>query len=405
MARDKNIDLEIGKLEGEMTGALMNLVSIPAVSPISVGGDEKRKAGFVERICRETGFDEVLHYDAPSPSGPRPNIVARLKGKDARAGRLWVITHLDVVPAGAQNLWQGDPFKPELKNGRIYGRGAEDNGQDLIACLFAVKALKKLGLMPEREICAAVVTDEETLSVYGMKYLISRGLFKKGDFFLVPDGGSPDGSLIEFAEKSLLWLRVDTVGRQSHASMPDKGINAMEAASAFISRLGEVRKKFGKRDRRFQTPASSFEPTRRLENVGNINTIPGTDTFFIDCRILPCYPVSGVLSYLDRLKKRVEKERKVKITIKVVQQEEATVTDPKNHLIQDMAKLVRDVLKVRPKTRGVGWGTCASFVRQAGYPAVVWSKVDGTAHQPNEYASVRNLLDDAVLFAHAFLEL
>ncbi|MFH1903591.1 MAG: M20/M25/M40 family metallo-hydrolase [Candidatus Omnitrophota bacterium] len=105
------------------------------------------------------------------------------------------------------------------------------------------------------------------------------------------------------------------------------------------------------------------------------------------------------------MKKRVEKERKVKITIKVVQKEEATVTDPKNPLIQDMVKLVRDVLKVRPKTRGVGWGTCASFVRQAGYPAVVWSKVDGTAHQPNEYASVRNLLDDAVFFAHAFLKL
>ncbi len=389
----------------EMVGALMNLVSIPAVSPLSVGGDEKRKADFVERLCREIGFDEIVRYDVPSPLGPRPNIVARLKGKNNHSRRLWVITHLDVVPAGAQNLWQIDPFKPEIKNGRIYGRGTEDNGQDLIACLFAVKVLKKLGLTPEREICAAIVTDEETISTYGMKHLVSRGLFKKGDLFLVPDGGSPDGSLIEFAEKALLWLRVDTLGRQSHASMPDKGVNAMEAASVLISQFGEVRRKFRQRDRRFQPPASSFEPTRRLENVGNVNTIPGTDTFFVDCRILPCYPISDVLSYLDKMKKKIEEERKVKISIKVVQQEEATVTDPKNLLIQDMAKLVRDVLNVSPKVRGVGWGTCASFIRQGGYPAVVWSKVDGTAHQPNEYASVRNLLDDTVVFAHVFLKL
>ncbi|MBU2494966.1 MAG: M20 family metallo-hydrolase [Candidatus Omnitrophica bacterium] len=395
----------ISGMKKEMVAALMSLVSIPAVSPISVGGDEKRKADFVERICREIGFDEILRYDAPSPLGPRPNIVAKLKGKNIRSGRLWVITHLDVVPPGDLNLWQSDPFKPELKKGRIYGRGTEDNGQDLIASLFAVKALKNRGLMPEREICVAVVTDEETISAYGMKYLVSRGLFKKGDLFLVPDGGSSDGSLVEFAEKSLLWLQVNTIGRQSHASMSDKGINAMEAASILISRFGEIRQKFGQRDQRFQPPASSFEPTRRLENVGNINTIPGTDTFFVDCRILPRYSISEVLVYLNGMKKRVEKERKVKITIKVVQKEEATVTDPKNPLIQDMVKLVRDVLKVRPKTRGVGWGTCASFVRQAGYPAVVWSKVDGTAHQPNEYASVRNLLDDAVFFAHAFLKL
>ncbi|MCX5642335.1 MAG: M20/M25/M40 family metallo-hydrolase, partial [Candidatus Omnitrophica bacterium] len=156
-------------MKAEMVDALIGLVSIPAVSPVSVGGDEKRKAKFVERICREIGFDEILHYDAPSPLGPRPNLIAKLKGKDTCSGRLWVITHLDVVPAGAKNLWRSDPFKPELKNGRIYGRGTEDNGQDLIASLFAVKALKTIGLMPEREVCVAVVTDEETISAYGMK--------------------------------------------------------------------------------------------------------------------------------------------------------------------------------------------------------------------------------------------
>ena len=72
----------ISGMKEEMVASLMSLVSIPAVSPLSVGGDEKRKAEFVERICREIGFDEILHYDAPSPLGPRPNLVAKLKGKN-----------------------------------------------------------------------------------------------------------------------------------------------------------------------------------------------------------------------------------------------------------------------------------------------------------------------------------
>ena len=78
----------ISGMKEEMVTALMSLVSIPAVNPVSIGGDEKKKAAFVERICREIGFDEILHYDAPSSLGPRPNLIAKLRGKNIRSGRL-----------------------------------------------------------------------------------------------------------------------------------------------------------------------------------------------------------------------------------------------------------------------------------------------------------------------------
>ncbi|HNQ34515.1 MAG TPA: M20 family metallo-hydrolase [bacterium] len=394
------INRELKRLEPELTASLMELVSIPAVSPVSGGAGEMKKAIRAEALCREAGWEKIVHYDAPSPAGPRPNLVATLAGRDRRAGRTWIIAHLDVVPPGDPALWQTDPYRPVRRGDRIYGRGTEDNGQSLIAALYLPKLLGRLGLQPAGDLCLALVADEETISTYGIKYMAGRkSLFRPGDFFIVPDGGSPDGSLIEVAEKALVWLEVRTLGRQCHGSMADQGINAMEAASVLVSRLERLRRRFAGRDPLYSPDFSSFEPTKRLANVPNINTIPGSDTFYIDCRILPRHPVPKVMGELKKLKAQVEKERRVKISLSFVQRAPATGTDPEAPEIKEFARTVRAASGVRTRVAGVGWGTCASFVRQAGYPAAVWSTVLGIAHQPNEYCLVSNLLNDARVFA------
>ncbi len=402
---EKDIFAELTKLKKEMTRSLMELVKIPAISPKSGGKGEAEKSKFVEELCKDIGFDRLYHYDAPSRQGKRPNLIAKIKGRKSGSPRLWIITHLDVVPPGDLKLWKSPPFAPEIRQGKIFGRGTEDNGQDLIAALFALKAIRNLKLTPERDIYFAALSDEETISKYGMKYLVKRKVFKKGDIFLVPDGGSPDGSLIQVAEKSLLWLQIETIGKQCHASIPDEGINALEAGSYFIGRLKNLRKAFGKKDPFYEPPYSSFEPTKRLENIPNINTIPGTDTFYIDCRILPCYEISEILKFLGKIKKEVEKEKKVKIKIKIIQKEEATKTKRHSPIVKVLEKAIEKVCGVKPRVRGVGWSTCAAFVRKLGYPAVVWSKVEKTAHSPDEYAKIENLLLDSKVFASVFISL
>ncbi len=398
---EKEIFAELDKLKKEMADSLMQLVKVPAISPESAGEGEEKKSKFVEKLCKDIGFDKLYHCDTFSQGAKRPNLIAKIKGKNSES-RLWIIVHLDVVPPGDLKLWKSPPFEPEIKNGKIFGRGTEDNGQDLIAALYAIKAIRNLRIVPERDICFAALSDEETISTYGMKYLVKKGIFKKGDIFLVPDGGSPDGSLIEVAEKSLLWLEVATIGKQCHASMPEKGINAVEAGSYFIYKLKELRKTFNKKNPLYEPSYSSFAPTKRLANVPNINTIPGSDRFYIDCRILPCYKISEILKFLEKIKKDVEKKKKVKIKIKIIQKEKATETERQSPIVKSLRQVVQKVCKVKPKVRGVGWGTCAAFVRELGYPAVVWSKVNGVAHQPNEYAKIENLLTDSKVFASLF---
>lgn len=399
----REIAAEIKKLKPEMVDALAEMVARPAVTPANGGDGETAKAEFVESLCRGI-FDGVERRDAVSPDGARPNVVARCGTGDVSAGRLWVIGHLDVVPPGDRSLWKTDPFRAVVKNGRVYGRGAEDNGQAVVAAIFAVKALVRLGLKPPRPICFAAVADEETGSYYGIRHLVREKMLRRGDVFLVPDGGSPDGALVEVAEKGILWLRIETAGRQCHASRPAQGINAMEAASALAARVGEARARFSGTDSLYEPPVSTFAPTRHDANVPNINTIPGTDRFFIDCRVLPCYPLDEVIAFFRGIAAGIEAEHGVRIKIGAVQELPGSGTDPDSPLVGSLTRVISRVRAVTPRVRGVGWGTCAAFARRAGHPAVVWGTVCGNAHQPNEFASIANMVADAELMAHFFLE-
>ena len=229
------------------------------------------------------GFKNFRHYDAKDSrvsSGIRPNFVTTIEGKNKNRF-IWIITHMDIVPPGELRLWSHDPYRAYVKDGNIFGRGVEDNQQDMVASIFAAKALIDEGLVPENSINLAFVSDEETSSNMGLYYMIDStdNLFNNDDLIVVPDSGNPEGSLIEVAEKSMLWLCFKTKGKQCHGSNPQLGNNAFVAASHLVTKLAGLKKLFPKTDPLFDPPQSTFEPTKKEANVGNINTIPGEDIF------------------------------------------------------------------------------------------------------------------------------
>jgi succinyl-diaminopimelate desuccinylase len=395
---------EIEQLQAEMVKTLMALIRLPAIGPENGGDGETQKAEKLIRILRDTGFDRIERYDAVDSrvsSGKRPNMIAYLRG-ETDAKRLWIVTHLDVVPPGEEQLWKlSKPFEPQLKDNRVYGRGAEDNGQSLVASLFAVKAIKRLGLRPKRTVALAFVADEEQGSICGIQHLIDEGLFRKDDLIVVPDGGSGDGGFIEVAEKGILWFRLRTFGKQVHASLPNTGLNAyrvgMQVALALDRMLHE---KYSRRDEQFDVPWSTFEPTKKEKNVDAVNIIPGEDTLYFDCRVLPSYSLDEVLSEITRITEEFEKEAGVKITVEVLQKQDAPETnDGSSEIALLLKRVIREARGLDARVGGIGGGTCAAFFRKAGFPAVVWSTVDEVAHQPDEYSKVENMVDDAKVFA------
>ncbi len=395
------IDETVEKLKDEMVQVLDGMISKVAISPKSGGKGELDRALYLEGIIKNIGFDEIIRIDATDDLGCiRPNIIAIIYGEN-REKTKWIVTHMDTVPEGDRSLWKTDPFKAVIAHDKIYGRGTEDNGQSLIGSIFAVKALRIENIKPKTNIGLIFVSDEELGSDYGLKYVVEKYKFGKDDEFLVPDSGNEVGDEVEIAEKGILWLAIKTEGIQSHGSRPDLGLNAHRIGMLFSTYIDKVlHKKFNLTDEIFIPPYSTFEPTKKENNVSNINTIPGTDVVYFDCRILPNYSIDDVLNEIEKGKKKFEKKYGVKIEIQIVQRSDPTPpTDKSSNIVRTLLNIIEEKRKIKPKLVGIGGGTCAAILRKKGYQAVVWSTLDPVEHSPNEYCKIENLVNDAKVFA------
>ena len=410
-----NIIRYIDSLENLVIDLETELCRRPAISPESGGEGELDKCVFLESWLKARGINRLERYDAPDPrakGGIRPNLIATIEGKDT-GNCFWVMSHLDVVPPGEASLWDSDPWKVIRAEGgaradgtplgkRIIGRGVEDNQQGLVSSVLAVLALLNQGLTPSRTVKLLFVADEENGSGCGIDWLLRNhpALFGKNDMALVPDGGDHYGSSIEVAEKNIAWVKFTTRGLQAHGSRPDQGRNACLAGADLAVRLHyELSERFSARDPLFEPAYSTFEPTKKEANVPNINTIPGEDVFSYDMRILPQYPVDEVLNEVDRIKAEVEAEYDVTVSYDLVQRMESRPTSPDSPLVKLLSKNAEEVYGVKTKPVGIGGGTVAAYLRNAGIDSAVWCRIEHSAHEPNEYALLDNILGDAKVMA------
>ena len=384
------------------------LTSVPAIAPESGGQGELDKAIALEAWLRRQGITDIVRMDAKDgrvASGIRPNLVATIPGKNDKA-RLWIMTHLDVVPEGERSLWNTDPWKVVVKGGSLVGRGVEDNQQGLVSSVFAALAFMKQGIVPARTIKLLFVADEEVGSKFGIQHLIANyPLFSKEDFIIIPDGGNAEGSEIEVAEKNICWLKVKTKGVQTHAAMPDKGVNAFLAASDLAVRIHGLEKSvFTARDGLFEPDRTTINPTKKEANVPNVNTIPGDDVFCVDMRILPQYPVAKAMAEVRKAADAVEAEYGVKVSFEILQSNESKATPASAPVVASLKRAVKEVYGVDAKPVGIGGGTVGAYLRKAGFDCVVWARMNETAHQPNENADIANIMGDAKVFASLALE-
>ncbi|HHV78836.1 MAG TPA: M20 family metallo-hydrolase [Firmicutes bacterium] len=389
--------MDLPDYRDEIIEVMCKLIEIPAVNPAYGGGGEYERACWIASFMKREGLEPEIYEvaDELTPQKRRPSLLFKMDGKASNGPVLWLVAHLDTVSEGDRSLWSTDPFKAEVRDGRIIGRGAEDNIQAIVSSLFTVLALKRTGRQPECNLGLCFPADEEAGSEYGLVRLINEGIFDPKDEAIVLDAGRPDGRFIEVAEKAVLWLRFFIKGKQAHASSPHLGINASAIGTHFGADLDDLLKaKYGARDYLFEPPYSTFEITQKFDNVSSPNILPGTDSFVMDCRVLPKYPLGSVLGDIEHLISEYEFKTGAKIEYKVLQRADAVPPTPLDAPV--VRKLMAAIEKRRgtPTIGGIGGSTCAAFLRRIGMAAVVWSTLLGTAHSPNEYAAIDNVVAD-----------
>lgn len=400
----------IDEYQDEAINLEKELTAIQALAPESDGDGEEKKSEFIHSYLKnELHCNDINFYNAPDDrvtSGHRPNLIAKFKGKSS-SGTIWIMSHMDVVPAGDLSKWNGDPWTTKVEDGKIFGRGTEDNQQAIVSSLLTVKAFLDDDIEPEKDIGLIFVADEETGSHYGIQYLLKnhKGLFRKEDFFLIPDAGNENGTLVEVAEKSIVWFRFEVKGKQTHGSTPELGVNAHKAGANLIVELEDLYQTFNVSDKVFDPPISTFEPTKKEANVPNVNTIPGEDIFYYDCRLLPNYDVDDLWKNVKDICKKVEEKHGVSIAVISPQELRAAPATPVDApVVKAIQRAVSEIREVETEPKGIGGGTVAAFFREAGFNSVVWATQDETLHEPNEYVKIDNILDDAKVFAHVALQ-
>jgi acetylornithine deacetylase len=180
----------------------------------------------------------------------RPITVGRLSGRGG--GRSLVINgHVDVVGAGERERWTSDPFGAEVRDGRIYGRGACDMKGGIAAALVALQAVVATGIELGGDVVFEAVTDEETCAM-GTIAAIERGY--RGDAGLVPE---PTGFDLWVATRGLLHGTLSVKGRSAHAEMNQPGwrdgggVNAIQRAMPLLAALDGLSARWaGRADKR-----------------------------------------------------------------------------------------------------------------------------------------------------------
>jgi succinyl-diaminopimelate desuccinylase len=401
--------------EDQMVELQKKLTAIPALNPEMDGEGEWKKAKFLESWLADQGLPPVAHYDTPDervPEDSRPNFVLNLPGK-TESPRLWIMSHLDIVPPGEQKPdgtwagWDSDPFTVRREGDSLYGRGVEDNQQAIVSSIFAALALYKHNITPKYPVSLLFVSAEETGSEYGLQSLLEEHshIFSKDDIILVPDGGSEDGSLIEIAEKSVLWIKLHVSGKQTHSSTPQLGCNAFRSAARLVTELDRnLHERFDAEDDLFSPPHSTFEPTSHDRNVLNINTVPGKETLHFDCRVLPEYDLDDVLDCFRSTITQVDSSTGSKTRIEIENRLDAPAPTLEDCPAVELLKnAIKEIYGVNGRPKGIGGSTVAAFFRKAEYNAVVWSRLTATAHQANEHCKISNMIGDAKVFAHVML--
>lgn len=406
----KNLDMLLRGLAGRenRVAELQSvLTACQALGPDNGGPGELEKIRCITDWLKACSVTDLTRLDAPDPRVPeglRPNLVARMPGKGRRT--LWLFGHTDVVPPGDLTAWSGDPWQVRREGDWLYGRGVEDNQQAIVSMLLLAEELAAHGLTPELNLGMVFMADEETGNTYGLRRILTAApeLFSPDDLYIVPDAGSPVGDAIEVAEKGQLWLRVRTTGAQCHASAPQQGRNAFLAgADMVLAAHNGLRAAFADANPLFIPPFSTFVPSKHEPNVPNINTVPGSDVFYLDCRLLPQVDPEAVLARLQATAAEVGARHRVRIEVETVQWQPATAAPVVSPVVTALRAAVARIYGVEARPVGIGGCTVAALLRERGLPAVVWSCIANTCHQPNERSSITATLKDAQVFAHILM--
>ncbi|MFD1160703.1 acetylornithine deacetylase/succinyl-diaminopimelate desuccinylase family protein [Roseovarius aestuarii] len=238
MELTEKLKVEVAARRDDLVALTQDLIRVPTLNP---PGDNYREiCDYLDRRLLRSGFHtELIRAKGAigdSDKHPRWNIVARREG--ATAGDcVHFNSHIDVVEVG--HGWTTDPFGGEVKDGRIYGRGACDMKGGLAASIVAAEAF--IAICPDYAGAIEIsgTADEESGGFGGVAYLAEKGYFspERVQHVIIPEPLNKDR--ICLGHRGVWWAEIETKGEIAHGSMPFLGDCAVRHMGAVVAEMEE----------------------------------------------------------------------------------------------------------------------------------------------------------------------
>lgn len=374
---------------GELTAAL---VRARGQNP---PGEEAATVAVLAEACRARG----IAVQTTSVEPGRENLSARLPGGPGPG--LLLLGHTDVVPVGAG--WSVDPFGAQVRDGRLYGRGAADMKGGLAACVTAMAALRRAGVALSGPVELAAVVDEEETGKGIRRYLAG------GDrsSFLGCVVAEPTDLQTVIAARGDSYVEVEITGRAAHSGNPADGANAIYGAAAVIADLQRAHDELA--GARHPLVGAATWSVGQVHGGTATSTVPAHSLLTADRRLLPGERGPDVLADTRR---RVEAldlpARGLAATVRMTMEMPGFETPPEDPLVVAASRAV--VEAGGPALPLGGWTAACDggFVaRDAGVPVIVLGpgSVAEQAHRPDESVDLGQALVAARAYALCALRL
>jgi len=401
-------------LEDELIEVLSGLIATNTADPPGDNYDvcAELLSDYLEKLGAQVKIEEIAPEFLPrSPETgkmlSRPNVVAKLVFSE-NGPDLQFNGHYDVVPAVGE--WTSDPYRPEVRGGKLYGRGTNDMKGGIVASMVAAKALKLGNANLKGTLSFSFVPDEENDREAGTKFLTEQKKVQP-DYCIVAEAtGTKD---LCNGHMGSLWLEIVTRGKPAHGSSPWRGINAFDKMVEVVEAIdSKIKPSLLHRGDNKVDPSTA----RKIGAItlGGIvttgdspNVVPPQCTMTIDRRLAPGESVNRALgeftSVFESLKKS---DPQFRGDYKIISQYEPCVSPTDSYLVQTVKEAVESVTGETCNISILMGGCDMHYFHAAGIPTLVYGPgAVGMAHQADEYVEVKALITAAQVYALTALSL
>lgn len=316
--------------------------------------------------------------------------------------------HTDVVTEGDPALWTDPPFSATLRDGRIYGRGANDMKAGLVCALVALKALKESGVVLGGDVVLGAVCDEEG-QMLGIKHFVERGWADAVTAAIVCE---PEENHLCIAQKGVMWIKVVITGVMAHGAMPLTGVNAMYPMATFLQGVFALQEREIARHGRHEflgqpsiTPTIVQSPMRGSGEPQN-NVMPGAAECVLDFRLIPGQDAGALAATVETLlRAAVAVDDRLSYTCQVLEVRAPTATDRTELIVRALAGGYTSLTGAAPIYGGVPGSTDGTILNaRKGIPIVTCGPGDiYIPHHIDEWVSVDEIKLAARMYVLAAL--